>query len=115
VTFFREREVRREGQARRRRSGVSEGGEGLVPLGRRCPVEVLFVDKDAGRGDDPLANEHVISTLRVARAPEEGAHPAARAEAGFMLVRRRLEDDGTGAKGGEVHDAGWPAGEALVR
>jgi hypothetical protein len=55
-------------------------------------IEVLFVDKDAGRGDDPLANEHVIGTLRVARASEEGAHPAARAEAGFMLVRRRLED-----------------------
>jgi len=44
-----EREAGREGRARWRRSGVSEGGERLVPLGRRRPVKVLFVDKDAGR------------------------------------------------------------------
>ena len=106
---------RGESRARRLRSGVSVGGEGLVPLGGRRPVKVFLIDKDARRGDDPLANEHIVSSLRVARAPEEGADPATRAEAGFMLVWRWLENDGARAEGGEVHDAGRSAGEALIR
>ena len=109
------REARRKGRPRRRRSSVSVGGEGLVPLGGRRPVEVFLVDENARRGDDALANEHIISSFRIARAPEEGADPAARAEAGFMMVRRRLENDGARTEGGKVHDAGWPAGEALMR
>jgi hypothetical protein len=35
-------------------------GEGLVPFGRRRPVEVFFIDEDARRGDDLLADEHVV-------------------------------------------------------
>jgi hypothetical protein len=35
---------------------VSDGGEGLVPFGKRSPVEVFLVDKDARRGDDLLAD-----------------------------------------------------------
>jgi hypothetical protein len=57
-----------------------------VPFGRRRPVKVFFVDKDARRGDDLLADEHVVPPLGIARAAEKGANPAARAEARLVLV-----------------------------
>jgi hypothetical protein len=73
-------------------------GEGLVPFGRRRPVKVFFIDEDARRGDDLLADEHVVPPLGIARAAEKGANPAARAEARFVLVSRRFEHDGARAK-----------------
>jgi hypothetical protein len=73
-------------------------GEGLVPFGRRRPVKVFFIDEDARRGDDLLADEHVVPPLGIARAAEKGANPAARAEARFVLVSRRFEYDGARAK-----------------
>ena len=69
-------------------------GEGLVPFGRRRPVKVFFVDKDARRGDDLLADEHVVSPLGIAGTAKEGADPATRAEAWLVLVGWWLEHDG---------------------
>ena len=103
------------GRPLRRCGGVSDGGEGLVPFERRGPVEMFLVDEDARRGDDLLADEHVVPPLGIARTAEEGAEPAARAEARLVLVGWWLEHDGTRAEGGKVHHARRPAGESLVR
>ncbi len=86
--------ARQGGQPLRRFGGVSDGGEGLVPFGKWGPVKVFLVDKDARRGDDLLADEHVVPPLGIARAAEKGAKPAARAEARLVLVSWWLEHDG---------------------
>ena len=52
--------ARKRGRPLRRCGCVSDSGEGLVTFGRRSPVKMFLVDKDARRGDDLLADEHVV-------------------------------------------------------
>ena len=68
---------------------VRRGGERLVALVGRRPIEALLVDVHARRGADLVADEPVVAALRAPRAAAEVAWPPARAEARTLRVRRR--------------------------
>ena len=93
---------------------MGDGGERVMLRAAWRPVEVLFVNHHARRGDDRFAHQDVVGTLGVPGATKEGAGPTTRAEAGLVLVCRRLEHDGAATEGGEVHDSRRPEGESLV-